>query len=311
MNDEHVTAGEASPATGEAEPGARSERGAESTLAVLGAGTMGHGIAQVAAMSGFETRLFDVDESALAAAVERIEANLDNGIARAKVAPVQNRAALAALSTTTDRDEAIRGAGIVIEAVPERLELKRDLLAHAAGTAAAGALLATNTSSLSIARIAEGVDGPERVIGMHFFNPVHIMALVEIVRGPKTSDATVERARALAERLDKTPIVVTDSPGFASSRLGIALGLEAIRMVEEGVASPADIDTAMTLGYRHPMGPLRLTDLVGLDVRLDIARHLHHELGSARFEPPALLERMVEEGRLGKKSGEGFYVWDE
>lgn len=311
MTDERVTAGEASPAIGEAEAAARSETGAESALAVLGAGTMGHGIAQVAAMAGFETRLFDVDESALATALERIEANLDKGIAREKVAPVQKEAALAALSTTADRDEAIRGAGIVIEAVPERLELKRDLLAHAAGTAAPGALLATNTSSLSIARIAEGVDRPERVIGMHFFNPVHIMALVEIVRGPDTSDATVERARALADRLDKTPIVVTDSPGFASSRLGIALGLEAIRMVEEGVASPEDIDTAMTLGYRHPMGPLRLTDLVGLDVRLDIARYLHRELGTSRFEPPALLERMVEEGKLGKKSGEGFYVWEE
>lgn len=311
MSEEPITAGDASPATAEAEPGGRSESGAESTLAVLGAGTMGHGIAQVAAMSGFRTRLFDVDRSALTTALGRIEANLEQGIAREKVAPVQKDATLAALSTTTDPDEATAGAGVVIEAVPERLELKRDILARADETAAAGALLATNTSSLSIARIAEGVDGAERVVGMHFFNPVHIMALVEIVRGPATSDATVERARALAERFDKTPIVVTDSPGFASSRLGIALGLEAIRMVEEGVASPEDIDTAMTLGYRHPMGPLRLTDLVGLDVRLDIARYLHRELGSPRFEPPALLERMVENGKLGKKSGEGFYVWDD
>ena len=289
----------------------RRDRGGEGALAVLGAGTMGHGIAQVAAMAGLATRLFDVDGAALATALARIEANLDTGIERGKVAPDRKDATLAALSVHTDLEEATGGVGIVIEAVPERLELKRSLLSRSAETAAAEAMLATNTSSLSIARIAEAVPAPERVIGMHFFNPVHIMALVEIVRGPETSEATVERARALAGRFEKTPIVVRDSPGFASSRLGIAFGLEAIRMVEEGVASPEDIDTAMTLGYRHPMGPLRLTDLVGLDVRLDIARHLHRELGSSRFEPPALLERMVEEGKLGKKTGEGFYTWEE
>ena len=172
-------------------------------------------------------------------------------------------------------------------------------------------MLATNTSSLSISRIAEGLPSPERVIGLHFFNPVHIMALVEIVRGVETSDETVAQARDVAERLGKTPIVIADSPGFASSRLGLALGLEAIRMVEEGVASPEDIDTAMVLGYRHPMGPLKLGDLVGLDVRLDIARYLYESLRSPIFEPPALLERMVAEGRLGRKSGRGFYRWDE
>ncbi len=311
MGPDDRSAGAVSPAARQARRADPADEPTAQTLAVLGAGTMGHGIAQVAAMSGFTTRLFDIDGSALSAALERIETNLEQGIARQKVAPAQRDAALARLTTGTDLGEATAGAGIVIEAVPERLELKRSLLSRSAESAAPGALLASNTSSLSIARIAEGVEGPDRVIGMHFFNPVHIMALVEIVQGPETSAATVRRARDVAGRLGKTPIVVSDSPGFASSRLGIALGLEAIRMVEEGVASPEDIDTAMTLGYRHPMGPLRLTDLVGLDVRLDIARYLHRELDSARFEPPALLERMVEEGRLGKKSGEGFYVWED
>lgn len=281
------------------------------TVAVLGAGTMGHGIAQVAAMSGYRTRLFDVAPEAVARAMETIEANLDKGIERGKIEPGMRDAALANLEAVSNVSDAASGAELIIEAAPERLELKRELLAACAESAGPEALLATNTSSLSIGRIAEAVPGPERVIGMHFFNPVHIMALVEIVRGPRTSDNAVARVRAFAGTMGKTPIVVADSPGFASSRLGIALGLEAIRMVEEGVASPEDIDTAMTLGYRHPMGPLRLTDLVGLDVRLDIAKYLHAELGTPRFEPPALLERLVAEGRLGKKTGEGFYRWDD
>ena len=280
-------------------------------LAVLGAGTMGHGIAQVAAMAGYETRLFDLLPDAIEAARERIESNLDKGIARGKVTPEAREQALAALSFTSRLSEAADGVEVAIEAVPEKLDLKREILLACAEAAAEGAVLATNTSSLSISRIAEGLPSPERVVGMHFFNPVHIMALVEIVRGAETSDATVARVRDVAERLGKTPIVIADSPGFASSRLGVALGLEAIRMVEEGVASPEDIDTAMMLGYRHPMGPLKLGDLVGLDVRLDIARYLHGALGSPVFEPPALLERMVAEGRLGKKSGGGFYRWGE
>ena len=280
-------------------------------LAVLGAGTMGHGIAQVAAMAGYETRLFDLLPDALDAARVRIAANLDKGIARGKVTPEARDEALGRLSFNSSPNEAADGVAVVIEAVPEKLDLKRDVLRACAEAAAEGAVLATNTSSLSIGRIADGLPSPERVVGMHFFNPVHIMALVEIVRGSKTSEETVARAREVAERMGKTPIVIADSPGFASSRLGVALGLEAIRMVEEGVASAEDIDTAMMLGYRHPMGPLRLGDLVGLDVRLDIARYLHGALGSPVFEPPALLERMVEEGRLGRKSGRGFYDWED
>ncbi|WP_425155012.1 3-hydroxyacyl-CoA dehydrogenase family protein [Candidatus Palauibacter sp.] len=280
-------------------------------LAVLGAGTMGHGIAQVAAMAGYETRLFDILPEALDAARDRIEANLRKGIQRGKVTPDERERVLGALSFTRYLNEAADEVDIVIEAVPEQLDLKWKILLACTEAAADHAVLATNTSSLSISHLAHGLPSPERVVGMHFFNPVHIMALVEIVRGAETSDETVAGAREAAERMGKTPIVIADSPGFASSRLGVTLGLEAIRMVEEGVASPEDIDTAMRLGYRHPMGPLKLGDLVGLDVRLDIARYLHETLRSPVFQPPALLERMVAEGRLGKKSGRGFYRWGE
>ncbi len=277
-------------------------------LAVLGAGTMGHGIAQVAALAGYDVRLTDVSDEALESAMGRVKAQLDKGVELGKVEPDVRDAALGRLRATSDAAEAMAGAEIVVEAVPEVLELKQEILAGAAEIVEPNTLLATNTSSLSITAIAEAVPGQERVVGMHFFNPVHIMALVEIVRGDRTAPDAVERAREAAERMGKTPIVVVDSPGFASSRLGIALGLEAIRMFEAGVASAEDIDRAMELGYRHPMGPLRLTDLVGLDVRLEIARHLHRELGD-RFQPPELLGQMVEEGKLGKKSGRGFYVW--
>ncbi len=191
------------------------------------------------------------------------------------------------------------------------MELKRSLFRQVEAAAPEDALLATNTSSLSVDEIARELDHPQRFLGLHFFNPVHIMALVEVVHGPRTADETRERGVAFARELGKEPIVVRDSPGFASSRLGVALGLEAIRMVEEDVASPRDIDQAMELGYRHPMGPLRLTDLIGLDVRLGIAEYLHETLGGERFRPPELLKRMVAEGKLGRKSGQGFYEWDD
>jgi len=272
---------------------------------------MGRGIAHVAALGGHETRLHDVDAGALANALESIRGNLDRGVELGKVDAGARDAALERLRTTVDFAAAVRDADVVIEAVPERLALKRAVLAEAAAGMSPTALVASNTSSLSISAIAEAVDGPERVVGLHFFNPVHIMSLVEVVRGDRTTDRVIEQAVEFAERLGKQPIIVRDSPGFASSRLGVALGLEAIRMVEEGVAAPRDIDRAMELGYRHPMGPLKLTDLVGLDVRLEIARCLHRELGSDRFRPPDLLERMVDEGRLGKKTGQGFYDWDD
>jgi 3-hydroxybutyryl-CoA dehydrogenase len=281
------------------------------TAAVLGAGTMGHGIAQVCAAADCEVRLFDVDEDAVAAGVGRIRGNLDKGMARGKVTEDQRDAVLSRLRTTTDIRDAVTGADLVIEAAPESMALKESIFREVDEAAPEGAILASNTSSLSIARIAAVLRRPERFVGMHFFNPVHIMALVEVVWGPETSDETRASAVAFARRLGKEPIVVKDAPGFASSRLGIVLGMEAIRMVEQGVASPEDIDKAMELGYRHPMGPLKLTDLVGLDVRLGIAEYLHETLGSEAFAPPELLRSMVAEGKLGKKSGQGFYDWRE
>lgn len=279
------------------------------TVAVLGAGTMGHGIAQVCAAAGCEVRLFDVSPDAVAAGRARIEANLEKGIARGKVTEDERDTVLGHLTLSTDIGEASTGADLVIEAAPESMALKESIFRDVDAAAPAHALLASNTSSLSIGQIASVVSDPSRFIGMHFFNPVHIMALVEVVWGAETSEATTETAVGFARRLGKEPIVVKDAPGFASSRLGIVLGMEAIRMVEQGVASPEDIDKAMELGYRHPMGPLRLTDLVGLDVRLGIAEYLHETLGSDAFAPPALLREMVADGKLGKKSGQGFYSW--
>jgi 3-hydroxybutyryl-CoA dehydrogenase len=281
--------------------------GAIARAAVLGSGTMGHGIAQVLALAGIRTRVHDVLSAALDQARAKVRANLEQGVARGKVAGEARDAALAALEFTTEIARATEGAEVVIEAVPERLELKRELFSRL-GRLPPEVLLATNTSSLSITRIAEAAAHPERVVGMHFFNPVHIMKLVEVVRAERSSRAAVELALGLATRLGKDPIEVADAPGFASSRLGIAIGLEAIRMVEAGVAAPADIDKAMTLGYGFPMGPLRLTDVVGLDVRLSIAEYLARELGE-RFTPPRLLREKVARGELGKKSGRGFYEW--
>lgn len=280
-------------------------------VTVLGAGTMGHGIAQVSAMSGASTVLFDPDDAALERGVDRIRGNLDKGVALGKVDDGEAHAALNRIRVSHELADAVAGADLVVEAVPESLELKHRLFRAADEAAPADAILASNTSSLSIDRIADAVSDPGRVVGLHFFNPVHVMQLVELVWGPRTSEATRERAMAFIARLGKEPVVVRDAPGFASSRLGIVLGMEAIRMVEQGVASAEDIDKAMTLGYRHPMGPLRLTDLVGLDVRLGIAEYLHETLGSEAFRPPELLRRMVAEGRLGKKSGQGFYDWSD
>ena len=281
------------------------------TVAVLGAGTMGHGIAQICAAAGCDVRLFDVDADAVSAGAERVRTNLDKGIARGKVTEDERDRTLARISTGTVIADAVGEADLVIEAAPESMELKAKIFAEVDGAAPDHAILASNTSSLSIGEIAGAVSDPSRFVGMHFFNPVHIMKLVEVVWGPETSDATRDAAVAFAVRLGKEPIVVRDAPGFASSRLGIVLGMEAIRMVEQGVASPEDIDKAMQLGYRHPMGPLKLTDLVGLDIRLGIAEYLHDKLASDAFEPPALLRSMVAEGRLGKKSGRGFYDWTE
>ena len=279
-------------------------------VAVIGAGTMGHGIAHAALAAGYRVALADADRDALLMAHERIRETFGKGIERGKLDAAARDAALARLSTHPALEDAARDADLLIEAVPERIELKRALFTAAQGAAPAHAIFASNTSSLSISAIAAAVAQPGRVVGMHFFNPVAAMRLVEVVRGQATSDATLDAARAFAESLGKTPIVVGDSPGFATSRLGVVLGLEAIRMVEQGVASAADIDRAMELGYNHPVGPLRLGDMVGLDVRLAIADHLHATLKEETYRAPRLLRRMVAEGKLGRKSGEGFYRWD-
>ena len=279
-------------------------------VAVVGAGTMGHGIAQVAALAGADTVLVDRTDALIDEGLTRIRENLDEGVQRGKVEPEARDAALARLAGSTSIEEAARKVDLAVEAVPEQLELKRQVFRSLESGAPDGAILATNTSSLSITAIQEGLEVPGRVVGLHFFNPVHIMKLVEVVRGEQTAPATVDAALDWVRQLGKEPIVVADAPGFASSRLGIALGLEAMRMVEEDVASPEDIDTAMTLGYRHPMGPLRLTDLVGLDIRLAIAEYLHETLGE-RFRPPRILREKVARGELGKKTGKGFFEWDD
>jgi 3-hydroxybutyryl-CoA dehydrogenase len=278
------------------------------TIAVIGAGTMGHGIAQVAGGSTFQVILYDVTREALARGIQAIEKNLAKGIQLGKLTEEDCDRTLQQIHGTTSLTQCAE-ADLIIEAAPEKLELKQDILRELEANSDYPFIFASNTSSLSITEIAKVSRRPHNVIGMHFFNPVHIMRLIEIVVGDKTSEATVQATREAGKKMRKEPIVVKDVPGFASSRLGVVLGLEAMRMLEQGVASAHDIDTAMELGYNHPMGPLKLTDLVGLDVRLNIAEYLHRELGSESFRPPEILRRLVNEGKLGKKTGEGFYEW--
>ncbi|MCP4873608.1 MAG: 3-hydroxyacyl-CoA dehydrogenase family protein [Proteobacteria bacterium] len=279
------------------------------TVTVLGAGTMGHGIAQVSAMAGLDVRLYDIQESFVDAGLTKLCANLDKGVARGKVDAELAEASKGRVSGTADLKTACVDSDLVIEAVPEKLELKQQLFAQAESFAPY-AIYATNTSSLSIAKIALGVTAPERVIGLHFFNPVHIMKLLEIVVHDETDPAVLEACQAYGAALGKECITVRDFPGFATSRLGVCLGMEAIRMVEQGVASAEDIDTAMVLGYRHPIGPLKLSDLVGIDVRMHIGEYLAEELDNPAFRPPELMKQMVAEGRLGKKAGRGFYEYE-
>ena len=279
-------------------------------VAVIGAGTMGHGIAQVAAMAGYDTRITDADPAALVVALDKIKRNLDGAVDRGKKTRDQANAAMEKLSTAATVERAVRGADVVVEAVVEKLAVKQALFRDLEKVVGSDAVLATNTSSISIAEIASATEHPERVLGMHFFNPVHIMKLVEIVVHDGTDDTIANRATKLALEMGKQPIRVHDAPGFASTRLGIALGLEAMRMVEQGVASAEDIDKAMELGYGHSMGPLKVTDIVGLDIRLAIAQSLHSQMKQPHYEPPEILRRMVQAGELGKKSGKGFYDWE-
>jgi len=279
-------------------------------ISILGTGTMGRGIAYLAALAGYDAVMFDVDAGALDAARASVDSILRKGVEKGKVAESAAADAIKRLQTVSELEPAVNNADLIVEAVPETFELKVDLFAQADVFCRPDTILASNTSSFSISKLASNVERRDRFIGMHFFNPPHVMKLIEIVRGDRTSDDTVDQVTAVAEKMGKTPILVRDSPGFATSRLGLAIGLEAMRMFEEGVASAEDIDRAMELGYNHPMGPLRLTDLVGLDVRLGIAEYLASTLGP-RFEPPQVLRDKVASGKLGKKTGEGFYKWNE
>ena len=278
-------------------------------VSIFGAGTMGHGIAQVCAAAGMTVTLYDIDQERVDAGLGRIGKNLAKGIKIGKVTEAQRDATLARLSGTTDLAAAAAGADILIEAVPEKLAIKHALFSELDKHAEPGTIFATNTSSISIAKISECVSDPSRVIGTHFFNPVFIMKLLEIIHHPGTGNDVIGAVQALGARIGKECILVRDVPGFATSRLGVALGMEAIRMLESGVASAEDIDKAMVLGYKHPVGPLKLTDMVGLDVRMNIGEYLSEVLENPAFKPPELMKRLVREGKLGKKSGEGFYRW--
>ena len=279
-------------------------------VAVIGAGTMGAGIAQVCAQAGWKTALFDAFPDGLERGMQRIDAFWDKGIARGKTTAEQKEAWAANLRAESDMQTAVQDADLVIEAVPEIPELKASIFEQLDAMAPPHTILGTNTSSLSIASIANATNRGDKVIGMHFFNPVPIMELLELVRHEGTSEETIAMAQAAGEAMKKTTILVKDVPGFATSRLGVVLGNEAIRMLADGVASAEDIDKAMVLGYKHPMGPLKLTDLVGLDVRRDILLNLQRSFNDDRYAPHPLLEEMVEKGQLGKKSGQGFFDWN-
>lgn len=274
-------------------------------IGVYGGGRMGAGVAHAFLVSGSEAVVVERDDDAAAAAADRVAGTLAKAVERG-VLTEDVESVTARLTVGTDA-ALLAGSELVVEAVPEDMQLKRRVLGLVE-QAAPDAVLATNTSSLSIDEMAADLARPERFLGMHFFNPVPASSLIEIVVGSGTDGDVVEQVRGWSDALGKTPIVVKDSPGFASSRLGVAIALEAMRMVEDGVASAEDIDTAMTLGYKHPMGPLKTTDVVGLDVRLAIAEHLAATV-SERFEPPQILRDKVAAGELGRKTGRGFYDW--
>lgn len=275
-------------------------------VGVVGAGTMGTGIAYVFAMAGFDVFLVEPDVAGAARALVAARNAADGAVARGKMDRATADAHLARIETLSDAGDLPDGLDLVIETVPERRDLKMIVLARIA--ARAPRLIASNTSAMSIDDLAGAVEDPSRFLGMHFFNPVWSLKLVEIVRGAQTAGDAISKAQAFSKAIGKETAVVADSPGFATSRLDLVQALEAIRMVQDGVASPEDIDRAVTTAYRHPVGPLRLSDMVGLDVRLDIARQLAGTLG-AHFAPPKLLEEMVARGELGQKTGKGFYDW--
>jgi 3-hydroxybutyryl-CoA dehydrogenase len=280
------------------------------TTAVVGAGTMGNGIAHVFAQHGHPVTLIDVDASVLADASSTIEANLDRQVKKEHITEAERDATLERIVTTTDQAQGVADADLVVEAVTEKEDVKAQIFRDLDAQAPEHAILASNTSSISITSLAAQTERPERVIGMHFFNPVPVMKLVEIVRGLETTDATFDTVETLAEALDKTPVEVEDYPGFVSNRVLMPMINEAIFCVMEGVASVEDIDTVMTLGMNHPMGPLTLADFIGLDVCLNIMEVLHTQLGDDKYRPCPLLRKKVTAGHLGRKSGQGFYAYD-
>jgi 3-hydroxybutyryl-CoA dehydrogenase len=278
--------------------------------AVVGAGTMGNGIAHVLALHGYDVTLIDVDADRLETATNTIEKNLDRQVGKDNITAEKKADALDRLATTPDTAAGVEDVDLVVEAVPEEQELKARVFGDLDAHAPADAILASNTSSISITWIASQTERPAQVIGMHFFNPVPVMTLVEVVRGQRTSEDTFSTVEALAETLDKTPVEVEDYPGFVSNRVLMPMINEAIFCVMEGVAEPDDIDTVMTLGMNHPMGPLTLADFIGLDVCLHILEVLHEELGDDKYRPCPLLRRKVTAGQLGRKTGQGFFSYD-
>jgi 3-hydroxybutyryl-CoA dehydrogenase len=279
-------------------------------VVVVGAGLMGTGIAHGFASSGYPTLLVDTNLESLARARDNIGKILSDGVALGKVSAESAQMSLARLATSGDLSEAALGADFLVETVSEKLEVKKAVVAQAEPLLAPGAIIATNTSALSVTEIAASLAAPERVIGMHFFNPVHKMKLVELVRGLATSDEALVRTRELCGAMGKTSIVVNESPGLTTSRMSALLGNEAMYMLQEGTASAEDIDTALRLGFNHPMGPLELGDLTGWDTRLSVLRYLHQTLGE-KFRPCPLIIKMVAAGRLGRKTGHGVYRYDE
>lgn len=276
------------------------------TIAVIGAGTMGRGIAYAAAVGGYRTILEDVSPEMLRQAQDWIRGALDEGVARGKLTSADAGAAFARIETAGSVEDACRAAQLTIEAVPEDMELKLEIFTLLDKFAPPGAIFATNTSSLSVTEMAAITFRPEKCVGMHFFNPVPKMKLLEIVRALETSEQTIADCREVGRRMGKQVVVVREAPGFITSRINALIGNEAFRMLEEGVASAEDIDTALKLGLNHPMGPFELVDLVGLDVRLSILEYLHKSLGE-RFRPAPLLVQYVKAGRLGRKAGRGVY----